>query len=75
VRHEKFEGINLLPAEAWDGAAMPIILEMIKDGLVAPAVSSEQEDSDTIVYMASPFAAAIDQAVVNNQFSWAGIQF
>jgi hypothetical protein len=75
VRHEKFEGINLLPAEAWDGAAMPIILEMIKDGLVAPAVSSEKEDSDTIVYMASPFAAAIDQAVLNNQFSWAGIQF
>jgi hypothetical protein len=75
VRHEKFEGINLLPAEAWDGAAMPIILEMIKDGLVAPAVSSEQEDSDTIVYMASSFAAAIDQAVLDNQFSWAGIQF
>ena len=75
VRHEKFEGINLLPAEAWDGAVMPTVLEMIKDGLVAPAVSSEKEDSDTIVYMASLFAAAIDLAVLNNQFSWAGIQF
>ena len=75
MRHERFEGVNLLPAEARDGAVMPTILEMVKDGLVAPAVSSEKEDSDTIVYMASLFAAAIDLAVLNNQFSWAGIQF
>jgi len=75
VRHEKFQGINLLPAEARDGAVMPIILEMIMDRQVAPVVSSENEGSDTVAYMASLFATAIDQAVLSNQFSWAGIQF
>jgi hypothetical protein len=75
VRHENFERINLLPAEARDGAVMPIILEMIMEGRVAPVVSSENENRDTVVYMASLFATAIDQAVLNNQFSWATIQF
>jgi hypothetical protein len=75
VRHENFERINLLPAEARDGAVMPIILEMIMDRRVAPVVSSENENRDTVVYMASLFATAIDQAVLNNQFSWATIQF
>jgi hypothetical protein len=75
VRHEKFEKINLLPAEARDGAVMPIILEMVMDRLVAPVASSENEGSDTVAYMASLFATEIDQAALNNQFSWAGIQY
>ncbi len=54
---------------------MPIILEMISEGQVAPVVSSENENHDTVVYMASLFATAIDQAVLNNKFSWAAIQF
>ena len=65
----------LLPVEARDGAVMPIILEMIKAGQIAPTVFLEEAGQDTIVYMASPFAVAIDQAVHHGQFSWDGIQF
>ena len=75
ARHENLEGIGLLPAETRDGAVLPIILEMINAGQIAPVVSSEEAGQDTIVYMASSFAAAIDTAVQNAQFSWDGIKF
>jgi hypothetical protein len=54
---------------------MQIILDMVMDRLVAPVASSENEGSDTVAYMASLFTTEIDQAVLNNQFSWAGIQY
>ncbi len=37
VRHENLEGIGLLPAETRDGAILPIILEMINAGQIAPS--------------------------------------
>ena len=40
-----------------------------------PVASSGETGQDTIVYMASSFAAAIDTAVQNAQFSWDGIKF
>ena len=51
ARHENLEGIGLLPAETRDGAVLPIILEMINAGQIAPAVSSEKAGQDTIVYL------------------------
>jgi hypothetical protein len=51
ARHENLEGIGLLPAETRDGAVLPIILEMINAGQIAPVVSSEEAGQDTIVYL------------------------
>ena len=51
ARHENLEGIGFLPAETRDGAVLPIILEMINAGQIAPVVSSEEAGQDTIVYL------------------------
>ncbi len=75
IRHPQFPGRAHLPPDVLDAALMPILREMARDDLFAPAVTSYTETEDSVAYPKRSFAISLDAEVNNNTFNWEEITY
>jgi hypothetical protein len=75
IRHPQFPGRAHLPPDVLDAALMPILREMARDYLIAPAVTSDTETEDSVAYLKRSFATSLDAEVNNNTFNWEEITY
>jgi hypothetical protein len=70
LRMPQFPGRAHLPPDVLDASLMPILREMARDYLIAPAVTSDTETEDSVAYLKRSFATSLDAEVNNNTFNW-----
>ena len=75
IRHPEFPGLQLLPSDRVDIILMPILLEMVRSELLAPAATSERDQAELVAYLSRPFAKKLDVEAQAGKFTWADIEY
>ena len=75
IRHPEFQGLKLLPEEKADRVMMPILLKMVRSGLIAPAATSVRDQEGLIVYFSCSFAEKLDVEAQTGKFVWADVEY